>query len=411
MWIVATVLLAMALLVLVVSTRRRTSEHFELATKILSDAGYEGVPPQDLDGALGRIDAVLGTTDERVPAGPLGPLGPSAIVALDHLSTGVVVASVDGDIIIRNEAAEPYASGRHGDALVEREIQSRLSDALRGESSDEQLELHGPPERVLLVVGSPLMRAGEQIGAIVLIDDVSEQRRLDAVRRDFVANVSHELRTPVGALSLLAETLEGEEDPAVAKRLGDRMQGEAERLTHLIDDLLDLSRIEGSSTERHESIDVGSVVNEAAAAIRSAAEAAGVRVTVEIEDVPPMLGDRSQLVSAVTNLFENAVKYTDEGGSVIGRLVSHGDEVAIAVVDTGIGIPQKDTTRIFERFYRVDRGRSSTSGGTGLGLAIVRHVTVNHGGRVEVVSHEGQGSTFTLIFPAATTSNLEKESA
>ena len=403
-WVVATVALAVALIGWILLVRRRDRALLQEACDVLDGLGHEGVAPSNLQAALDRIASETADLPADEPS-------VHALAALDRLSTGVVVADASGRVVTRNQAAMPYADGRHGDALVEVEVQNAMAAALQGEATDEQVDLHGPPDRVLVVVGDPLVVDGELIGAAVLIDDVSESVRLDAVRRDFVANVSHELRTPVGALSLLVDTLEGEDDPAVATRLRNRMQDEALRLTSLIDDLLDLSRIErGVDADRQVEIELGALVTEAADAIRPAANAAGVEVQVEIEEVPNLLGDRVQLISAVTNLFENAVKYTAEGGSVTGRLVTHGNEVAIAVVDTGIGIPQKDLPRIFERFYRVDRGRAVTSGGTGLGLSIVRHVAANHGGRVDVVSHEGTGSTFTLIFPVDVTDEPARES-
>lgn len=393
MWFVAFLVVVAALLVVVWISNRRESQLLDRAVKVLRSSGYEGLAPGTLEHALDRFELMLDTSAPDPFAGP-------ALAALDHLTTGVVVADKNGDIVVRNAAAMPYAAGRHGDALVEAEIRSRLHDAMQGEPSEMQLELHGPPDRQLLVAGTPFTHDGEVTGAIVMVDDVSEQRRIDAVRRDFVANVSHELRTPVGALSLLAETLEGEQDPAVAKRLSDRMQGEAARLSRLIDDLLDLSRIEGGVSEFLEPTSLSSVVQESASAVRPLADAGGITLDLELgENTTMIIGDHSQLVSAVTNLFENAVKYTEPGGTVTGRLVSHGDEVAVAVVDTGIGIPHRDVNRIFERFYRVDRARSTKTGGTGLGLSIVRHVAANHGGRVEVVSHEGAGSTFTLVLP------------
>ncbi|MGI9605575.1 MAG: sensor histidine kinase [Acidimicrobiales bacterium] len=323
--------------------------------------------------------------------------------ALDRMTTGVVIADADGTIVFRNSIADPFAArGNPGDALAEDVIHARLADAVRGVDTDEELRLDGPPQRFLVVTGSPLVTAGELIGAIVLVDDVSEQQRLDAVRRDFVANVSHELRTPVGALSLLAETIEGESDPGTVARFMDRIQNETTRLARLIDDLLDLSRIEGGMGDRVEPMEIAGVLAEARASVAELAESSKVELRLETNDLESaVVGDRGQLVSAVTNLFENGVKYTAAGGSVTAHVSEHGDELSIAVADTGVGIPEPDRDRVFERFYRVDRGRSSETGGTGLGLSIVRHVAVNHGGRVELESTDGEGSIFTIVLPLA----------
>lgn len=391
MLVFAIVLLGIALVVSLTLYGRRDRVTAARVREILRESGDESLIPDDLDGVLQRVQMRL-----EAESSDMSPR--RALAALDQMSTGAVVADADGQIVLRNRVAAPYATGRHGDALVENVIQARLRDALLGAHTDEELRLYSP-SRVLLVVGNPLIVEGELIGAIVLVDDISEQQRLDAVRRDFVANVSHELRTPVGAMSLLAETLEGEEDPEVIRTFLDRIQEETDRLARLIEDLLDLSRIEGGMGEHVGPVDLGALVTEAAAAVRSVAEHKGVELSVSVDSDSIVVGDRAQLMSATTNLFDNAVKYTDEGGSVSGRVVAHGEEIAIAVVDTGIGVPQRDVGRLFERFYRVDRGRSVQTGGTGLGLSIVRHVAVNHGGRVELTSQEGVGSTFSMILP------------
>jgi two-component system sensor histidine kinase SenX3 len=236
---------------------------------------------------------------------------------------------------------------------------------------------------------------------IAIIEDVSERRRLEEIRRDFVANVSHELKTPMGALGLLAETLTLEPDPTVAQRLASRIHTEAFRVSRIIDDLLDLSRIESEEAPPREPIYVNLVMAEAVERVRSAAEQR--RITIELDEPNPpvhVLGDRRQLVSAIHSLLENAVTFSYED-SVVRVAGSQSDgKIQLAVTDTGVGIPARDLERIFERFYRVDHGRSRDSGGTGLGLSIVRHVASNHQGHVEVDSREGEGSTFTLILPS-----------
>ena len=408
MWALTALVLAAvaaAILVGVLTMQSRSNEdRRRRIVQILRTAGDDGVPPTTLDGAIGRLESAAPTAMHRPGASVVHLLS-----ALDEMPTGAVIVDADGETIARNRMAEPFASGRHGDALVEAAIQARIKDALVGQTTDEELRLHGTPERVINIIGTPLVVGGELIGAIVLVEDSSEHDRIDSIRRDFVANVSHELRTPVGALSLLAETLHGEEDPEVVARFLGRIQGETERLSRLIDDLLDLSRIEGGMGDQAASAALASIVREAVGGVREAAAHKEITISLELDESgQSVIGDRHQLVSAVTNLLENAVKYSAAGTEVGVRLVSHGDEVAIAVVDTGIGIPNKDQTRVFERFYRVDRGRSKESGGTGLGLSIVRHVAVNHGGRVELVSQEGQGSTFTMILPKEVR-NVERE--
>jgi two-component system sensor histidine kinase SenX3 len=239
------------------------------------------------------------------------------------------------------------------------------------------------------------------LGVIAVIDDVSERRRLEEVRRDFVANVSHEMKTPMGALGLLAETLLSETEPEVSRRLAERIHSEAFRISRIIDDLLDLTRIESEESPPREPVLVNLVMAEAAERVRTAAEQRDVKVVLD-EPSPPVavLGDRRQLTSALYNLLENAVKFSYEGGVVTAHGHVEGDEVVLTVRDEGIGIPARDLERVFERFYRVDHGRSRQTGGTGLGLAIVRHVAHNHHGSVQVDSREGEGATFTLRLPA-----------
>lgn len=390
-WVVA-LALAIVLVIVVMMSNRREQAHLQRLQRTLETAGDDRQPARSIDSALDRLaNMVHSDISEEMPR--------RVRSALDAISAAAVLVDSDGVELFRNQHAKPYLNARHGDALVENEIQVVLEEALLGDTIEQELKLHGPPERQLLIIGSPLIADGELLGAVVLVDDISEQQRLEQVRRDFVANVSHELRTPVGALSLLAETLEGETDPEVIANFLSRIQDESDRLGRLIDDLLDLSRIEGGFEDAESEVELGGVLRESAGAVRSAADHKGIDLTVEVFDEATIIGDRPQLVSAASNLLSNAIKYTNEGGTVSCRLVSHGPEVAVVVEDSGIGIPQRDLGRVFERFYRVDRGRGADTGGTGLGLSIVRNVAVNHGGRVEVTSQEGIGSTFSMILP------------
>ncbi len=317
--------------------------------------------------------------------------------ALEALPLGVVVVGADGEALLQNRSADSLLGTRASQVLALRAVEDLLREAASGASASRSLELFGPPRRTLSLSAVPLAAGA---GAVV-VEDVSDRRRLDAVRRDFVANVSHELKTPVGALGLLAETLVAEDDMDVVHRLAGRMQDEAFRVARIIEDLLDLSRLEAEETARHERVHLQAVLAEA---VEQVLPAAGLRfVRLDVVDVPSswtVLGEHRQLVSAVANLLENAVKYSDEGSAVEVRVTSDGGMIDLVVQDHGIGIPKRELDRIFERFYRVDRGRGRDTGGTGLGLAIVRHVASNHGGDVHVSSVEGDGSTFTLRLPA-----------
>jgi two-component system sensor histidine kinase SenX3 len=321
--------------------------------------------------------------------------------ALGAIANGVVIFDDRGEIAYRNDPAATFLAARDSDALVEHAITTMAADALRGRGAERELELAGPPRRVLTVRARPLDSDTRPAGVLVVVEDTSERRRLENVRRDFVANISHELKTPVGALALLAETLLDEDEPDVVKRLAERLANEAFRVGNTIDDLLELSRLEVATGLATDRVPVAHFLGDAADRVRPAAEQRG--ITIEVERIPVRLtvvGDRRQLVSAVTNLLDNAVKYSEPGSSVEVAARTDGTWVDVTVSDRGIGIPRRDLERIFERFYRVDRARSRETGGTGLGLAIVRHVASNHRGEVRVESGEGVGSTFTLRLPA-----------
>ena len=321
-------------------------------------------------------------------------------LSLDAITQGVVMADRDGVELYRNPYAQPFADARHGEALVEAAVAELLAEAAQGRAVEREVELFGPPRRCLFVSALPLRFEGRDYGSVALIDDITEPQRLDAMRRDFVANISHELRTPMGALSLLAETLADETDPEVASRLAVRVQAEAIRLSDIMDDLLELSRIESDQASERSPVAIQHIVNEALSRVMPAAD----EKRVPVETVLPALdlvvdGDRRQLTSAAFNLLDNAVKYSEADRPVRVSAQLSGDWVEMEVCDRGYGIPLHHQKRIFERFYQVDQSRGRADSGVGLGLAIVRHVATNHGGEVRVESTEGQGSTFTLSLP------------
>lgn len=314
---------------------------------------------------------------------------------LEAVPSGLVLTAGDGSVLLRNAFT---GIGGHGDLLLDEAIEQALASARRGAPATRKLTLYGPPQQVLLIRSVSLSGGG----ALALVDDLTDRARVDAVRTDFVSNISHELRTPVGALAVLAEAVADSDDIEVVRRLAAKMIAEAHRASGTIDDLLELSRIELDGRGEREEMDLGAVLGEAVGRHRLRADTLGVQLCVG--HVAPQLVevDTLQLVSAVSNLIDNAIKYSDAGSKVRLSATVTNDEVAIEVADDGIGIPARDLDRIFERFYRVDRARSRQTGGTGLGLAIVRHVATNHGGTVSVVSREGEGSTFTIRFPVAT---------
>ena len=324
------------------------------------------------------------------------------VQAVDKANQGLVVCNKKGRVVLRNAPARELVNARDGDFLAEKAVEAALGRALAGVYHEETLDLYSPTRHTLKIRAYPLGGSNPPSGAIALVDDVSELRRLEAVRRDFVANLSHELKTPLGALSLLAETLDGEEDPDVVARLTARVGAEATRFSRIVDDLLDLSRIEAGATGSLSEVALSAVIDEAVEGFQEPAAARGIRLEVTRPGpVLNVMANRRDLVSAVANLVDNAIKYSEPGAAVYVDADRRGDRACLRVRDEGVGIPRRDQERIFERFYRVDRARSRWTGGTGLGLAIVRHVAAYHGGDVSVDSVEGEGSTFTLWVPLA----------
>ena len=320
--------------------------------------------------------------------------------SLDALQAGLVLCDRDGRVVAQNTAATQFLQARHGEALVAPVIKDLLEQARSGELVTTRVELHAEPRRSYEVRAGPVEREGEMLGAVALVHDITEHDRIESVRRDFVANVSHELKTPIGALSLLADSLAADSDPEVVTHLAGRMQIEIQRVANTIDDLLTLATLEDESGRPDERVDLRAVVATAADRISETAEQRDVKVVVSLPaDLSPMRGSRLHLESAVFNLLDNAVKFSEPGGRVDVEVEADGHTLTLSVTDEGIGIPAAEQSRIFERFYRVDRARSRSTGGTGLGLSIVRHVALNHGGEVSVSSREGYGAQFTITLP------------
>ena len=482
------------------SGRRALSQRL---TALGSRLGLD-TPAEDgsIETALSYLEQVTGAATEAVAEASADAIRLRR--SLDTFPQGVVLCDETGTVVYRNARANSLMTSRQGDPIAAQAVTELLEDAWDHGSAERTLDLYGPPRRTLTVRARLIDDGRRPLGVIAMIEDVSERRRLEEIRRDFVANVSHELKTPMGALGLLAETLVTEPDVEVARRLANRIHHEAFRVSRIIDDLLDLSRIESEETPPREPVLVNLVMAEAVERVRATADQRGITITLSEPDPPvAVLGDRRQLVSAMHALIENAVTYSydgstvavsaqvatadvDEGGSPVrpereveaasttasalvgapsgdaggtpppappaagtsgggpaagaqassepgsgassfrasplgegpdasggpdrhdtvphrregvgGRHTTRGT-VRLSVVDHGVGIPSRDLDRIFERFYRVDLGRSRETGGTGLGLSIVRHVASNHQGWVEVESREGEGSTFTLVLP------------
>lgn len=354
-------------------------------------------PDKPLTDAVGELRA---ETDDRVAAAEA--MHRWLAGALDHTDDGVIVVDRIGREVLRNRSARRFAGARHAYAIAEEVIGELVEESLLGETAERELQLYGPPAQTLALRAMPIRHDDEVVGAVAFVRDVSEGRRIESVRRDFVANVSHELKTPIGALGLLAETMAATDDPAVVQSLAERVVREADRLSRIVDDLLDLSQIEAQEAPTRSPIPVRVLIADAVERVQAAAEQAGVPIHVQPDPADVEVScDPRQLRSAIVNLLDNAIKYSGRGQPVeIGAQVE-GDRISLFVRDHGIGIPSRELERIFERFYRVDRARSRDTGGTGLGLSIVRHVAQAHGGEVRVQSTEGEGSTFVLSLPLA----------
>ena len=326
--------------------------------------------------------------------------------ALGEAPFGVMIADTDRQVVFTNAQAEKVVGGRYGDAAAERQIQRLIADTIdHGIEISREVELYTPTRRVLGLHALPLDHGGRPAGVAVFLGDLTERHRIDAIRKDFVANASHELKTPLGALTVLAETLGDTEDLETRRRLTDRIAVQARRMSRLIDDILDLALVESTEGDRSPVV-IDEALSESIKHVEVLSEEYGVPVVATGAGHDVLVsGDLRQLVSAFSNLLENAVRYTStarpDGPALpveIRAFASDGD-VVVEVHDHGIGIPNAHLSRIFERFYRVDPARSRDTGGTGLGLAIVRHVVLNHGGTVEVESDPGTGSTFRVTLP------------
>ncbi|MEN8235733.1 MAG: ATP-binding protein [Actinomycetota bacterium] len=322
--------------------------------------------------------------------------------AAERSDTGVVITDERGEIVYANAAASEVISGRLGDAVAGSRITALLERVqATGREEDLELDLYTPARRILRLRAVPLAAEDRVAGAVGYIQDLSRQRRVEAMRRDFLTNAGHEMKTPLGALVVLAETIADTDDPETRRRLVERMQTEATRMAQVVDDVLTLADIESLETP-FAPVQVGPAVAAAISRVATVADEAGVEIVESGIGTDAVVdGNGEQLVSAVANLLDNAVKYStaENDGPVEVAVHATDDEVAVAVTDHGIGIPPAHVDRIFERFYRVDRGRNRASGGTGLGLSIVRNVASTHGGSVEVASVPTEGSTFTMRLP------------
>ena len=326
--------------------------------------------------------------------------------ALDLLPIGIVIVDLKLNRRVRNNAAAAMTGVRYVDILVDQAVDAMIDEIKIAKSGNRILEAVAGTTRYFKISGQAM---DDQRG-IVTVEDITEKSRINTVQTDFVANLSHELKTPIGAVAALADSLSGETETEVVWRLAERIVTESHRMSRIVDDLLDLSRVEFGGTEEWTDIDLATVLVEVVSTNQYAAKRQGLGLSLTGSAELLVRGDRSQLVSVFSNLVDNAIKYSEIGGVVNVSSTIKGDEIMVSVTDHGIGIAERDQKRIFERFYRVDKARSRATGGTGLGLSIVRHIVLEHGGAIDIRSEEGVGSTFTVRLPrvAVKTKDLAK---
>ncbi len=357
--------------------------------------------------ALG-IGLLMGRHSRRdpVPAEPDRPAVPpdALIVAIESGAAALFVGNED-DVLDATEPARAMGLARGNRVASPRLLELIRSVRRTGLAEHAMIERPGSTSAAPANLAAAVAPLRDGI-IVVLARDISEERRIDLSRRDFVTNISHELKTPIGAIGLLSEAVEqASDDPEMVVRFATRMQRESARLTELVQQIITLSRLQSDDPLREaKGVDISFVVRRAVDRLSSTARARRVTLTVSDREPGDVIGDGGQLIDAVANLVANAIAYSHEGARVAvtcaRRRMGDDEVVEIAVTDNGIGIAEADQERIFDRFYRVDPDRSRASGGTGLGLSIVKLVTEAHGGTVSVWSKVGSGSTFTLRLPA-----------
>jgi two-component system phosphate regulon sensor histidine kinase PhoR len=405
--IVAGLLLAAAALTLgTLILSRRVTRSLRRATDSVERLGAGDFGERLDEGGPAEM-AVLASTVNRMAAAldhqmkETGEARRVRDLILSSMEEGILLVAPDGHITFANPASERHLGSVPANA-------SSLSPALL-RSAVTSAQTDGTPTSIDVEVGMPpraLRGVATAVAAdrsvLVVVRDVTEAKRLDSIRRDFVTNASHELKTPAAAIQAVAETIRGaaRDDPGVIPRFAEQLENEAIRLSRIVSDLLDLSRLE-SGSELVQVVRLDDIAREETARLEPAASEAGLTLSVDLHPAEGVRGSARDLSLLVRNLVDNAIRWTRPGGTISVSVGSSDGETRLEVSDTGIGIPSRDLPRIFERFYRVDRARSRDTGGTGLGLSIVRHVAENHGGHVSVESELGRGTSFEVRLPAA----------
>ncbi len=379
--------------------RRTTESLARLGEGDLAARVEPGGGPEELDVLASTVNRMAERLEEQVRSAAEAQRTRDLI--LSSMEEGILLGGPDGRVTFANRAIERHLGTRP--MTLSGLTPTGLRDAalrVARERTPAPIDVEtGAPARSLRGAAVP---AGDDGSVLLVVRDVTEAKRLDAVRRDFVANASHELKTPAASIQAAAETIRAasRDDPGVVPRFAAQLEREAIRLSRIVSDLLDLSRLE-SGSELGETVSLDALVREEASRFEQAATAAEISLAVRTQPSPGVRGSARDLSLLVRNLIDNAINYTRPGGRVDISLAREDGDVLFRVEDTGPGIPSRDLPRIFERFFRVDRARSRETGGTGLGLSIVKHVAENHGGSVAVSSELGRGTSFEVRLPAA----------
>ncbi len=409
------VVLAVPLSQLVVHPLNRSVERVADSAPEIARGTAAPAPERCLDDelipAVTALNEMATTTRNQIAALDAERARLAAVLA--YMGDGVIMVDGDGRISLMNAAAARLlgtgARAAEGRSLVDvtrdHELVAAARRSLAGAKTEAPFLLEmGIPRRSIQVVATPVpAERGDQIGSLLLLQDVTDLRQAEAMRREFVANVSHELRTPVASLKALAETLDDGalEDPPAARLFLARMLVEADRLALLVEELLELALLEsGAAKLAQQPFNVATVVQRAAERLQANADHRGIMLLVQpCPEEAMVIGDALRLERVLVNLLDNAVKFTPPGGHIRLGCEARAGQALIAVADTGAGIPARDRARVFERFYKADRARASS--GIGLGLAIAKHTVEAHGGRIWLESAEGGGSTFFVSLPLA----------
>ncbi len=321
---------------------------------------------------------------------------------MKSMDSGVIAVDRDFRVMLIN----PYAKkifGINRDIIGEKLLNNirdfELEDIIKNKEYQRELTIFWPVKRDLRIKTADIIYGGEHMGTVAVIHDITDIKKLENMRSQFVANVSHELKTPLTSIKGFAETLRYVEDADTREKFLNIINDEAERLSRLISDILTLSQIEQTRKIRDDLVDVESTVSQVVMLVKNAAEKKGIKLTVRGDKIEGLHGDADLLKQMLINLVDNAVKYSGEGTEVVISTSMQDNSGVISVTDNGIGIPKEHLERLFERFYRVDAARSREQGGTGLGLAIVKHIVLRFKGSIEVDSEPGRGSTFTVKLP------------